>query len=123
MTGSMQTAFEILKQIGMAVIAGGIVIVWIARRFPTVAWLRPFQLAMFQVQLSEPQKARRRRWASIQAGLEIMILGLLIPAGYVLSKVMMFDNINSGPLAISLAAMLACFVLGFWVILKERRRE
>jgi hypothetical protein len=65
---------ESVKIVLLGVFAAGIVLVWVSRRLPQVAWLEPFRLRGFQ--LTEAQKARHRRFHIIKAGFEIMLAAL-----------------------------------------------
>src|ERR671925_1983486 len=67
-------------------IFGGIVAVLfglraLSRRFPQVGWLQHFYFEF--PQLTEQQKARMRRLAALRAGLQLILLGIVLPIGYV----------------------------------------
>src|SRR5687768_2384587 len=66
-------------QIGITV-ALGLVFAgsYFARRNPHIRWLQGFRLP----QLSEQQRARRRRTGNAMAGAEMMLLGLVLPLGF-----------------------------------------
>jgi len=59
----------------------------LARALPHVAWLQVFRLP----QMSEEQRARRRRSANRLTALEIVLAGLALPLLYLLSTVMLFN--------------------------------
>lgn len=50
-----------------------------ARRYPQVDWLQKFQLRDYR---TEEQKRRARRSGNIMAGIEMILMGLAIPAVY-----------------------------------------
>jgi hypothetical protein len=109
---------ESVKIVLLGVFAAGIVLVWVSRRLPQVAWLEPFRLRGFQ--LTEAQKARHRRFHIIKAGLEIMLAGIAVPVLYVLSKVFMFDEPTSMGMLVSGAIAATCIVIGVVVMIRSR---
>ena len=111
---------EVVKQVGMALITGAVLLVWVARRFPNVSWLQRFQFPEFRPKRSPAQEARHRRVANVITALEIMLFGLAFPVLYVLSKVMMFDDLERVPLILSFAATGVCFCIGIWILLRAK---
>jgi hypothetical protein len=111
---------ETVKQILLALIAIVLVLGWLSRAFPDVAWLRVFRLPA--PHLSEDERARRKRAGNRMAGLEIALLGLALPLFYVASTVMMFNNFKTAPTIIVAVCSLSCVALGVWVFAHNRER-
>jgi hypothetical protein len=97
----------------------GFALTRLARWFPDIEWLQVFRLP--ELQMSEEQKARRRRSANRWAGLEIIFAGLVLPVLYVGSKVMMFNEPTTAGLIIVSACSLLCFIAGIWVLVRNLR--
>jgi hypothetical protein len=93
------------------------VLVTAANALPDVAWLRPFRLNQ---NLTEAQKARMRRRANRLAGIELIGLGLLLPIGYLVATVMMFNEIDPLTMALTLAGSILCIGLGLWAMFTSR---
>jgi hypothetical protein len=91
-------------------------LVQLAKRRPDIAWLRPFR----GPELSAAQKERHRRRANTYAGIELILLGLAIPMGYVALTVMMFNDFEPLWTTIAIASSLACIGLGVTAIVKSR---
>jgi hypothetical protein len=107
-----------VKAILLGLIAVVFVLSRLAPRFPDVAWLQVFRLPVRQ--MSEEEKARRRRRASLMAGIEMILAGLVLPLLYLASKVMMFNEPTTLGLMIVGACSVACMGLGIWVIVRNR---
>jgi hypothetical protein len=106
-------------------ILGGIVAVLfglsaLSRRFPQIAWLQHFYIE--RPQLSEEQKARMRRRAGILEGTKLILLGIILPMGYILLTVMMFNDITRKGMALVLAGSVVCIALGVTAIVRGFRR-
>jgi hypothetical protein len=108
-----------VKAILMGLIVLAFVLSRLAPRFPDVAWLQVFRLPVRQ--MSEEEKARRRRRANLMAGIQIILAGLVLPLLYLASKVMMFNEPTTLGLVIVGGCSLACFGLGIWVIARNLR--
>lgn len=111
-------------KIQLQLILGGIVAVLfglsaLSRRFPQIAWLQHFYIE--RPQLSEEQKARMRRRAGILAGAKLILLGLVLPMGYVVLTVMMFNDITRKAMAIVLTGSVVCIGLGITAIVRGYR--
>jgi hypothetical protein len=106
-----------------AILLGVIVVAFglnrLARALPDVEWLQAFRLPALQ--LTEEQKARRRRRAGLMAGVEIILAGLVLPLLYVASKVMMFNGPTTLGLIIVAACSLACIGIGLWLMIRSAR--
>jgi hypothetical protein len=107
-----------VKAILLGLIAVVFVLNRLAPRFPDVAWLQVFRLTVRQ--MSEEEKARRRRRANRMAGVEIILAGLVLPLLYLASKVMMFNEPTQLGLIVVGGCSLACIGLGIWVIVRNR---
>jgi uncharacterized membrane protein YqjE len=106
-----------------AILLGVIVVAFglnrLSRAFPDVEWLQKFRLPT--IELSEEEKARRRRRANLMAGFEMILAGLILPLLYLASKVMMFNEPTTLGLIIVGSCSLACIGLGGWVIARSVR--
>jgi hypothetical protein len=90
----------------------------LSRRFPHIAWLQHFH---FDRHLSEEQRARMRRRANVHAGVELILLGVVLPMGYVVLTVMMFNDITRKAMAIVLTGSAVCIGLGVTAIVRANR--
>lgn len=106
-----------VKAILLGLIAAVFVLSRLAPRFPDVAWLQVFRLPVRQ--MSEEEKARRRRRANRMAGVEIILAGMILPLLYLAAKVMMFNEPTTLGLVIVGGCSLACIILGIWVIARN----
>lgn len=107
------------------VVVGGILAVLyglsaLSRQFPHVGWLRHFRIP--RPQLTKEQQARMRRRANLHAGAHLILLGLVLPLGYVVLTVMTFNTVRSAVMAIVLAGSVLCIVLGIVAIVQGIRR-
>jgi hypothetical protein len=98
----------------MAVVFG---LSMLSRRFPDVAWLRPFQ----PPKLTPRQQATHRRRANTYAGLEMILIGVLIPMGYVAMTVMTFNNFDTTTTVLVIGGSLVCIGLGITAIVRSQR--
>lgn len=94
-----------VKAILLGVLAIAFALAWLARAFPQVAWLQVFRLP--QVQLSEEQRARRRRFGNRRMAFEFIVAGLALPLLYMVSTVMLFNE----PKTIPMIIVSSCSVL------------
>lgn len=93
-------------------------LVQLARRYPDVAWLRPFR----PPPLSAAQQERRRRRANTYTGIELILVGLVVPMGYVALTVMMFNDFDPLWTAGVVITAIICITLGITAIAKNRSR-
>ena len=107
-----------VKAILLGLIAAVFVLSRLAPRFPDVSWLQVFRLPVRQ--MSQEEKARRRRRANRMAGVEIILAGMILPLIYLAAKVMMFNQPTTLGLVIVGGCSLACIGLGIWVIVRNR---
>jgi sterol desaturase/sphingolipid hydroxylase (fatty acid hydroxylase superfamily) len=109
---------DTVKAILLALIAIVFVLNRLSRRLPHVAWLQVFRLPV--IQMSEEQRARRRRAGNQMAALEIVLAGLALPAVYFLSTIMFFSEPKTIPTMIVTACSILCIVLGIWIFAWNR---
>jgi hypothetical protein len=110
---------------GFQIVVGSIVLVLfglseLSRRLPHVDWLQHFRIP--RPQMTEEQQARMRRRANVYAGAQLILVGLILPVGYVVLTVMTFNTVRTGPLAIALAGSVICIGLGITAIVQAGRR-
>jgi uncharacterized membrane protein len=116
----MESIFpDSVKAILLGLIAVVFVLSRLAPRFPDVAWLQIFRLPVRQ--MSEEERARRRRRANRMAGVEMILAGLILPLLYLASRVMMFNEPTPLGLAIVGACSIACIGLGIWIFARNWR--
>ena len=107
-----------VKAILLGLIAVVFVLSRLARRFPHVAWLRAFRLPV--IQMSEEQRAKRRRSANRMAGLEIVLAGIGLPVVYFASTIMFWSDPQTIPIIIVAACSVLCIAVGVWVFVRNR---
>jgi hypothetical protein len=90
----------------------------LSRALPHVAWLQVFRLPV--IQMSEEEKARRRRSANRMTALEIVIVGLALSLLYLVSTVMLFNESKTIPMIIVTACSILCITLGIWIFVRNR---
>jgi len=90
----------------------------LSRQLPHVAWLQWFRLPVIQV--SEAQRAKRRRSGNRMAALEIVLMGLVLPAVYFLSTMVFFSEPKTMPTIIVTACSVLCIGLGIWIFARNR---
>jgi hypothetical protein len=111
----MSERFQIVVGSIVAVVYG---LSALARRFPHVPWLQHFRLPW----LTEEQQARTRRRANAYAGAQLILLGLIVPVGYLVLTVMTFNTVRGGTLTLVLAGSVLCVLLGITAIVQGGRR-
>jgi len=104
-----------------AILLGLIAIVFIlsrlARWFPQVGWLQVFRLPI--IQMSEEQRAKRRRFGERMAGLEMVLAGVALPLVYFGSTIMFFSEPKMLPTIIVAACSAVCIALGIWIFVRN----
>lgn len=88
-----------------------------ARRYPHVAWLRPFQ----PPKLSARQQAIQRRRANTLVGLEMILMGIIVPVGYFVVTVMMFNEFDPLVTLLVIGVSIASLGFGIAAIVSSRR--
>src|ERR1041385_2659417 len=89
----------------------------LARAYPNVAWLQPFRLP--KRQMSEAEKARRKRAENRRAGLESILVGFVLALVYFGLGVVFFTE-PSG-LEIAVVGLLSILFIGggVWVLARN----
>ena len=111
---------DTVKAILLGLFAIAFALAWLARALPNVVWLQVFRLPA--VQMSEEEKARRRRSANRQTALEIIVAGLALPLLYLVSTVMIFNDFKTILTIIVSAYSVSCIALGSWILVRNRQR-
>jgi hypothetical protein len=93
----------------------------LSRRFPDIAWLQVFRYNA--PRLSDEQRAKMTQRANIYAGIELIILGIIVPLVYFAGTVMMFNEPTPTGIIISLVSALVLIGLGAAGIWRNRRRQ
>lgn len=88
-----------------------------SRRYPDVAWLRPFH----PPKLTPRQEATQRRRANTMAGLEMILLGVIVPLGYVFLTVMMFNDFDPIVTVLVIGGSIVCVGFGISAIIQSWR--
>jgi hypothetical protein len=91
----------------------------LARHFPDIGWLQ--RLRYDPPRLSEAQRAKIRRRANFNAGVELILMGVIVPIGYVMLTVMLFSNFSGTAMAVVFASSALCICLGITAIWQSRR--
>ena len=108
-----------IKALLLGVLAIGFTLSRLARAFPDVGWLQCLRLPIRQ--MSDEQKARRRRSANRLAGLEIVLAGVILPLLYFGSTMLLFSEPKVTALTIVTISSILCIVLGIWVFGRNLR--
>lgn len=111
---------DTVKAVLLGLLAIAFALAWLARALRHVAWLQVFRLPA--VQMTEEQRAKRRRSANRQTALEIIVAGLALPLLYLVSTVMMFNDFKTLPMIIVSAVSVSCIGLGTWILARNRGR-
>ena len=106
-----------VKGILLGIIAIVFVLSRLARWLPHVAWLQIFRLPVMQ--MSEEQKAKRRRIGKRMAGLEMVLAGVVLPLLYFGSTIMFFSTPQTIPTIIVTACSVLCIALGIWIFMRN----
>ncbi len=91
----------------------------LSRRFPHIAWLQDFDFK--PPELSEEQKAKMRRRGTVRAGVKWILLGMVLPMGYVFHTVTLFSDITRKGMAIVLTGSVVCIAVGVTAIVRGFR--
>src|SRR6185503_12946190 len=95
---------EWMKNVVMSAILILFALVWAARRYPQFEWLRAFKLP----ELNSTQRAQRKRASDIHAGIELILLGLVLVPGYFIVTLMTWGDPSRGMLIAVGALSVAC---------------
>jgi hypothetical protein len=93
---------------------------WLARRLPHVAWLQPFRITLPEI--SEAEREKRRRRANVYAGVELIIMAVIIPFGYFVLELMFLSETTAIEIALVGASSILLFALGVMAIRSSRRQ-
>ncbi|HEV8510164.1 MAG TPA: hypothetical protein VGQ48_06890 [Gemmatimonadales bacterium] len=93
----------------------------LSRRFPDIPWLQLFRYNT--PRLSDEQRAKNRQRANIYAGVELILLGIIVPMVYFAGTVMMFNEPTTTGITVSLLSALVLIGLGTAGIWRNRRRD
>jgi hypothetical protein len=91
----------------------------LARRFPHVAWLRPFRDAWPQV--SEAQRERTGRRTAFLVGGQLILMGIALPFLYGAVTVAFFHDFTTKGVTLALAGSVLCIGLGVVAIWQSLR--
>ena len=92
----------------------------LARRFPDVAWLQLFRLNT--PQLSNEQRAKLRQRSNIDAGVELILIGVVVPFAYFAITMMTFNEPTILGAALAIGSSIVLVTLGTVAIWTNRRR-
>jgi len=104
----MPRELELVLVVVLGVVLG---LAALARRFPKLGWLQVFRQAA--PRLSDAERAGMRRRANVHSGAQLILLGLVVPIGYVFLTVMFFNAFT--PLAVTLVAAVSLLLVGLGV--------
>jgi hypothetical protein len=100
------------------IIGGALIFSRLAPRYPQVAWLQKFRLPDNR---TEEQKARARRSADFTAGIQMILMGLLLPFGYLmLSMMLLFSSPSTLGFVVVGGMSVVLIAMGIWAIAKSR---
>jgi hypothetical protein len=129
-TGSIRTLVaspsrESVMYRTIQLVLGGLVVLLVAlsamsRRFPHVGWLQLFRFNT--PHLSDERRARMRQRANVYAGVELILLGIVIPIAYFALTIMMFNEPTFLGSTIALGSSIVLIALGVVAIWTNRRR-
>jgi hypothetical protein len=91
----------------------------LARRFPHVAWLRPFRDAWPRP--TAAQRARTGRQTAFLAGAQLILMGVVLPFLYGAVTAMFFTDFTAKAVTLVLAGSILCIGLGVMAIWQSRR--
>jgi hypothetical protein len=102
--------YQRIQLIVLGVIGSLFVLGALSRRLPHVRGLEPFRQAFRPLSPAQREVARRR--SDMLEGVKFILMGLVLPIGYVALKVMMFNEPTLQGFLVVAAGSLLCFVLG-----------
>lgn len=115
--------FESFQAVAIAILGVLFGLSWLAKRYPNVTWLQGFHIPLPEV--TEEQRERQRRRGQVYAGIEFILLGMIIPAVYFVMTVIFFTTPSRMGLALVALSSVLCFAIGIvaiWRSRKPRRR-
>jgi hypothetical protein len=93
---------------------------WAAQRWPDVEWLRHFD---FSSHLTPEQRERLQRRDFALGGMQFVLLGLVIPLGYLVLEAMTFSSVTTLELVLVGAVSLVCLGVGVYGVSRSFRRS
>jgi hypothetical protein len=75
----------------------------------------------FRPGLSEEQRARMRQRANVHAGIEMILMGILLAPGYLVLSMMTFSDPSRTAMAVLIGFSVLLIGLGVTAIVKSRR--
>ena len=106
-----------VKAILLGLIAVAFVLSRLARAYPDVGWLQRFRLPVRQ--MSEEERARRRKSGNRMAAVQMVLGGLILPFLYLASTVFMFETPSTVAMIVVGALSAACVAGGVWVFIRS----
>jgi hypothetical protein len=106
-----------LALVGLMVVVFGLSA--LSRRLPDVVWLRAFRFN--PPHLSQEQRATMRRRSDVLAGIELILLGIVLPLLYVASTLMFFNDFTGTATTLVLASSFLSIWMGITAIWRNRR--
>lgn len=105
----------------LKIVFGVMVLVWfgiqvMATRRPDIAWLQRLRIP----ELSAERQARQRRRANVLAGMQFILMGIVLPLGYGAITVMMFNDFDPWWTAGVLITSAVCIGVGVTAMVKSR---
>ena len=86
-----------------------------AKRRPDIEWLQSFKLP----ELPRQQRERHRKLSNRLAGMQLILLGLCLPIGYVVLTAMTFSNFDTWWMIGVGLASLGCIALGITALVQN----
>ena len=106
-----------VKAILLGVIVIGFGLNRLAIAFPDIDWLQKFRLPVRE--MSEEERARRRKSGNRMAALEMILAGLILPFLYLASTVFMFNEPGTFGMIVVGVLSLSCIIAGIWIFAKN----
>jgi L-asparagine transporter-like permease len=107
-----------VKMILLGLLAAVIVLSWLAKRMPHIAWLQNFRLP--ENRLTPAQRERLRKSQNRMAGVEFMLLGVIAPFGLIVLSLMFFSEPSTMEWVLVGAFSIVCVALGITALVKNR---
>ena len=117
--GDNRAVYRTIQLVLVGLLAAVLGLSALSRRFPQVAWLRVFRYDA--PRLSPQQRATLRQRSNIHAGIELILMGIVLPLLYVAGTVMFFNNFSRAATTVVCACSAFCIGLGVAAIWRNRR--
>lgn len=88
-----------------------------AKRRPDIAWLQAFRLP----EMPRQRREHHRKLSNRLAGIQLILLGLCLPIGYVVLTAMTFSNFDSSWIIGVGLASIGCIALGVTALVQNWR--